>query len=96
MVRRLASVFVSVFVSVVVSVFAVAVVLVAALGIAAPVSAETGPTTSMTVSRLPGTTLEAQQRDDGTTSQAPVLIVSGVAAAVAIGAGGLLLKRRQG
>ena len=91
MVRRLVSVFASAVV-----VAAVAVVLVAALGIAAPVSAQTGPTTSMTVSRLPGTTLEAQQRDDGTTSQAPVLIVSGVAAAVAIGAGGLLLKRRQG
>ena len=42
------------------------------------------------------TTLEAEQRDDGTTSAAPWLIGSAIAALVAIGVGGLLLKRRAG
>lgn len=45
---------------------------------------------------LPGTTLDAAQRDDGTTVAAPWLIGSGLAAAAAIGVGGLLLKRRAG
>jgi uncharacterized protein YcnI len=45
---------------------------------------------------LPGTTLEAEQRDDGTTNPAPWLIGSGVAAAVAVGVGGYVLKRRAG
>jgi hypothetical protein len=43
---------------------------------------------------LPGTTLEAEQRDDGTTSAAPWLIGSAVAAAVVVGLGGLFLKSR--
>lgn len=45
---------------------------------------------------LPGTTLEAEERDDGTTNAAPWLIGSGLAAAVAVGVGGLVLKRRAG
>jgi hypothetical protein len=49
-----------------------------------------GPTTET----LPGTTLEAEQRDDGNTSAAPWLIGSGVAAAVVVGLGGLFLKSR--
>jgi len=52
-------------------------------------SASTGPTTES----LPGTTLEADARDDGT-SPAPWLIGSGIAAAVAVAVGGSLLKRR--
>lgn len=47
-----------------------------------------------TTERLPGTTLEAEQRDDGSSSPAPWLIGAGVAAVVAIGAGGYVLKRR--
>ncbi len=47
-------------------------------------------------SDLPGTTLEAQERDDGNTSAAPWVIGSGLAALVAIGIGGALLKRRMG
>jgi hypothetical protein len=54
-----------------------------------------GPTTE-TTEALPGTTLEAQERDDGSTSPAPWLIGSGVAAAAAVGIGGLVLKRRTG
>lgn len=46
--------------------------------------------------RLPGTTLEAEERDDGTTSAAPWIIGSGMVALVAIGVGGTLLKRRAG
>lgn len=48
-----------------------------------------------TTADLPGTTLEAQQRDDGSTSAAPWLIGSGLVAAASIGIGGTLLKRRQ-
>lgn len=51
-------------------------------------------TTSTTRGGLPGTTLEAQERDDGNTSVAPWLIGSGVVAAAAVGIGGLVLKRR--
>ena len=47
-----------------------------------------------TTESLPGTTLEAEQRDDGTTSAAPWLIGSGIAAAVVVGLGGLFLKSR--
>lgn len=54
------------------------------------------PTTTTTERELAGTTLEAQQRDDGDTSAAPWVIGSGLAALVVIGAGGLLLKRRMG
>lgn len=48
-----------------------------------------------TTDRLPGTTLEAQERDDST-SLAPWLIGSGVAAAAAVAIGGTILKRRSG
>jgi hypothetical protein len=54
------------------------------------------PTTTTTERELAGTTLEAQQRDDGDTSAAPWVIGSGLAALVVIGAGGMLLKRRMG
>jgi uncharacterized protein YcnI len=47
-----------------------------------------------TTERLPGTSLEAEERDDGSTSAAPWVIGSGVAALVVVGVGGLLLKRR--
>lgn len=47
-----------------------------------------------TTERRPGTSLEAEERDDGSTSAAPWVIGSGVLALVAVGAGGLLLKRR--
>lgn len=46
--------------------------------------------------RLPGTTLEAEERDDGGTNAAPWIIGSGIAAAVAVGVGGTILKRRAG
>jgi hypothetical protein len=45
--------------------------------------------------QLPRTALEAEQRDNGHTSQAPYLIWSGVASVIVVGGGGLLLKRRQ-
>ena len=54
------------------------------------------PTTSTLGPDLPGTTLEAQERDDGNTSAAPWIIGSGLAALAAIGIGGSLLKRRRG
>jgi hypothetical protein len=43
---------------------------------------------------LPRTDLEAEERDDGHTSQAPYLIWSGIVAAVVVGVGGLIFKRR--
>ena len=43
---------------------------------------------------LPRTDLEAEQRDDGHTSQAPYIIWSGIVAVVVVGVGGLLFKRR--
>lgn len=49
---------------------------------------------SGTSERLPGTTLEAEARDDGRTNAAAWIIGSGIAAAVAVGVGGLILKRR--
>lgn len=61
---------------------------------AARVSAAQEEPTS-TTDRLPGTTLEAEERDDGT-SPAPWLIGSGVAAAAAVAIGGTILKRRSG
>lgn len=54
------------------------------------------PTGGATTADLPGTTLEAEERDDGTGSAAPWLIGSGIAAAVAIAVGGRLLQRRTG
>ena len=54
-------------------------------------TAELSPTTT---ERRPGTSLEAEERDDGSTSAAPWVIGSGVAALAAVGAGGYLLKRR--
>lgn len=49
-----------------------------------------------TTNDLPGTVLEAEERDDGEQSVAPWVIGSGVVALVAIGIGGTLLKRRMG
>lgn len=49
---------------------------------------------SETSERLPGTTLEAEERDDGGTNAAPWIIGSAIAAAVAVGVGGTILKRR--
>ena len=43
---------------------------------------------------LPRTDLEAEQRDNGHTSQAPYIIWSGIVAVVVVGVGGLLFKRR--
>jgi len=50
--------------------------------------------TTTTDADLPGTTLEAEERDDGNTSAAPWVIGSGIAAVVAIAIGGTILKRR--
>lgn len=47
-----------------------------------------------TTERRAGTTLEAEQRDDGDTDMAPWVIGSGLAAAAAIGLGGWFLKQR--
>lgn len=49
-----------------------------------------------TTDELPDTTLEAEERDDGSTSMAPWVIGSGIAALAAIGIGGTILKRRAG
>lgn len=61
-------------------------------------TAETTTTTqaasSETTDVLPGTTLEAEERSDGT-SPAPWLIGSGIAAVAAVAIGGTLLKRRM-
>jgi uncharacterized protein YcnI len=43
---------------------------------------------------LPGTTLEAAQRDDGSTNAAPWIIGSAIVAIAAIAVGGTILKRR--
>jgi hypothetical protein len=43
---------------------------------------------------LPRTDLEAEERDNGHTSQAPYVIWSGIACAVVVLVGGLLFKRR--
>lgn len=50
--------------------------------------------TTSTTERLPGTSLEASERDDGDNSAAPWVIGSGVAALAVIGAGGLVLRQR--
>lgn len=57
-------------------------------------TAAPAPTTATTERELPGTTLEAEERDDGTTDAAPWVIGSAAAALVAIAAGGTYLKRR--
>lgn len=57
-------------------------------------AAAPAPTTATSERALPGTTLEAEERDDGTTDAAPWVIGSAVAALVAIAAGGTYLKRR--
>ncbi len=49
------------------------------------------PTTTLD---LPGTTNQAEQRDDGDESAAPWLVAGGVAAAAMVGGGGWWLKRR--
>lgn len=54
----------------------------------------TAPATTTTERALPGTTLEAEERDDGTTDAAPWVIGSSLAALAAIAAGGTYLKRR--
>jgi hypothetical protein len=65
-----------------------------------PTTTTTEPTTTTaaettTTNELPGTTLEADERDDGTTSAAPWIIGAGIAAIVAVAVGGTLLKRKQ-
>ena len=45
--------------------------------------------------RLPGTTLESTQRDDGDQSVAPWVIGSGIAALAIIGIGGTVVQRRS-
>lgn len=50
--------------------------------------------TDTTEAALPGTTLEAEQRDDGDTDAAPWIIGAGIAAVAAIAIGGTILKRR--
>lgn len=44
---------------------------------------------------LPGTNLEADERDDGTTDTPAWMIGSGIAAVVVVGVGGTLLGRRS-
>jgi hypothetical protein len=61
----------------------------------APTTSTSAPGTTETTEDRPGTTLEAQARDDGG-SPAPWLIGSGIAAALMVGIGGMLLKRRAG
>ncbi|HEX4868961.1 MAG TPA: DUF1775 domain-containing protein [Acidimicrobiales bacterium] len=59
---------------------------------------ETTTTTAeatITTQRRPGTTLEAEQRDDGNNDMAPWLIGSGIVALVAVAIGGYALKRRS-
>jgi hypothetical protein len=62
--------------------------------LALPARAQDSPSSPQTRRDLPGTALEAEERDDGRTTAAPWVIGSGVAAAVFIGVGGLVLKRR--
>jgi uncharacterized protein YcnI len=52
------------------------------------------PATTSTSRALPGTTVEAEERDDGDSNPAPWLIGSGLAAAAAIAGGGLWLRSR--
>lgn len=62
----------------------------------APTSTAEDTAVTITLDRQPGTTLEAEERNNGDDSLAPWLIGSAVAAVVAIGVGGTLLKRRTG
>ena len=62
--------------------------------LALPARAQGSPSGTENRRELPGTALEAEERDDGSTTTAPWLIGSGVAAAVFIGVGGLVLRRR--
>jgi hypothetical protein len=63
-----------------------------------PAQAAAGSPTTTTATtatdELPGTTLEAEERDDGSNAAAPWLIGSAIAAVLAIAIGGTLLKRR--
>jgi hypothetical protein len=76
------------------SLLALAAVLIAAVLLAAPVGAQ--DTGGDDEERLPGTTLEANQRDDGETSVVPWVIGSGIAALAVIGIGGWIVQRRTG
>lgn len=58
-----------------------------------PTTTTSEPTTSST--RREGTTLEVEQRDDGSQDATPWLVGSGIAALVAVGVGGWALKRRM-
>lgn len=69
-------------------------VLVAVLLLAAPAAAQ-GTDGDAGDERLPGTTLEANQRDDGGDSLVPWVVGSGVAAIVVIVGGGLVVQRRS-
>lgn len=60
----------------------------------APTTTAEDTAVSTTQDRQPGTTLEAEERNNGDDSLAPWLIGSAIAAVVAIGVGGTLLKRR--
>jgi hypothetical protein len=71
---------------------ALAALLVAVVVLAPPVRAQDTDTEE----RLPGTTLEANQRDDGETSVVPWVIGSGIAALAIIGIGGWVVQRRTG
>jgi periplasmic copper chaperone A len=61
-----------------------------------PVTTSAEAPTTTEGERQAGTTLEAEQRDDGTSSPAPWLIGSGIAAVAAIAIGGTILMRRSG
>lgn len=52
------------------------------------------PAVDESTEHLPGTTLEAEARDDGT-PQTPWLIGSAIAAAAVVAIGGAVLKRRM-
>lgn len=75
----------------------VACLLLGLLSFSAP-AASAGDTTSTTEVRerdLPRTALEADERENKSTPQAPYVIWSTVAAAAMVGGGGLWLRRRQ-
>jgi hypothetical protein len=68
---------------------------------AAPLAAATPPVPNPSGAGVPGsgsnlprTDLEAEQRDNGHTSQAPYIIWSGLVSAVVVAGGGLAFKRR--
>jgi uncharacterized protein YcnI len=60
----------------------------------APTTTTTSAATT-TTDDLPGTVLEAEERDDGDQSVAPWVIGSGIVALLAIGIGGWVLKQRM-